>query len=111
MTNEARNRLRPKTEKPNTLRYSLRCLWADIMVRYMKESTDYCTFHFSRHYIAKANCLKHNIPVVFYAIEKYECIVFFIDQQVNFLKRRKPMTIYCSFVLAKVLPFLKDIVP
>ena len=63
MTNEAWNRIHPKTEKPNTLR----CPWADIMVRYMKETSDYCTFHFSRHYIAKENYWKHNIPVVFYA--------------------------------------------
>ena len=47
MTNEAWNRIRPKTEKPNTLR----CPSADIIVRYMKESNDYCTFHFSRHYL------------------------------------------------------------
>ena len=31
----------PKTEKPNTLR----CPWADKMVRYMKETNDYSTFH------------------------------------------------------------------
>ena len=33
----------------------------------MKESNDYSTFHFSRHYIAKENSRKRNTPVVFYA--------------------------------------------
>ena len=48
MTNKAWNRIRPKTEKPNTLG----CPSADIIVRDMKESNDYRTFHFSRHYVA-----------------------------------------------------------
>ena len=63
LTNEEWERIRPTTEKPNTLR----CPWTDIMAWYMKESNDYCTFHFSRHYIAKENSRKRNIPVVFYA--------------------------------------------
>ena len=63
LTNGEWERIRPTTEKPNTRR----CPWTDIMARYMKASNDYCTFHFSRHYIAKENSRKRNIPVVFYA--------------------------------------------
>ena len=46
LTNEEWERIRPTTEKPNTLK----CPWTDIMAQYMKESNDYCAFHFSRHY-------------------------------------------------------------
>ena len=49
LTKEEWDRIWPTNEKPNTLR----CPWIDIMARYMKESNDYCTFHFSRHYIAR----------------------------------------------------------
>lgn len=63
LSTEEWDRIRPTTEKPNTLR----CPWTDIMARYMKESNDYCTFHFCRHYIAKENSRKRNIPVVFSA--------------------------------------------
>ena len=63
LTKEEWNRIQPNNEKPNTLR----CPWTDIMALYMKESNDFCTFHFRRHYIAKENSRKRNTPVVFYA--------------------------------------------
>ena len=51
------DRIRQTNEKPDTLR----CPWTNIMAWYMKESNDHCTFHFSRHYIAKENFRKRNM--------------------------------------------------
>jgi hypothetical protein len=60
------NKIRPTSEKPNTLRRP----WTDIMARYMKESNDFCTFQFQRHYIAKENSRKRNTVMMFSAYGK-----------------------------------------
>ena len=44
--------------------------WTDVISKHMAESNSFCTFHFSWHYLQKANSLKKNNTYVFSAKER-----------------------------------------